>query len=61
MNRLTVLFAAALLTAPCALAQQDDPRIDAETGAEQTHYPPARPFDHLHMKLEMNIPDMGKA
>jgi aminopeptidase N len=45
----------------CQVLAQDDPRIDADTGAERAHYPPARPFDHLHMKLEMDIPDMGKA
>jgi aminopeptidase N len=39
----------------------DDPRVDPKTGAELAHYPPARPFDHLHMRLEIDIPDMEKA
>lgn len=36
----------------------DDPRIDETTGAEVANYPPPRHFDHLHLRLEMDIPDM---
>lgn len=44
--------------APAAGA--DDPRIDTATGRDKSNYPPDRHFDHLHMKLELDIPDMAK-
>ncbi|MFZ4573103.1 MAG: hypothetical protein ACOYN0_01820, partial [Phycisphaerales bacterium] len=34
-----------------------DPRIDEE-GREVAYWPPDRPFDHQHMRLELSIPDM---
>lgn len=57
---LAALAAAAF--APSAGAQPfglpDDPRIDADTGRDVSHWPHPRPFDHLHMRLEIDIPDM---
>jgi aminopeptidase N len=45
----------------CASAQaQQDPRIDPDTGRATAHYPPARHFDHLHVRLDIDIPDMSK-
>src|ERR1051326_7175681 len=55
---LPLFLAAGLLFAPGALA--DDPRVDPKTGRDQGNYPPPRHFDHLHMKLQIDIPDMGK-
>lgn len=51
------------LAAGLALVPQvraDDPRIDPVTGAERVNYPPDRHFDHIHMLLELDIPDMSK-
>lgn len=45
-----------------ASAQPSDPpdnRIDPTTGRERVVYPPPRHFDHLHMRLEIDIPDMA--
>jgi aminopeptidase N len=56
------------LSAACAIAglcvsslaiANDDPRVDNE-GRDMGNYPPPRHFDHLHMLLEIDIPDMGK-
>lgn len=56
-----ILAAAGLFATLPALAQnRDDPRIDQNTGAELANYPLPRHFDHLHMLLELDIPDMGK-
>jgi aminopeptidase N len=41
-------------------APKPDPRID-EDGREVAYWPPDRPFDHLHMRLELTIPDMQSA
>lgn len=38
---------------------QDDPRIDHATGRDLSNWPPACPFDHEHMRLEIDIPDMN--
>jgi aminopeptidase N len=43
-----------------ALGQGPDPRID-EAGRERAYWPPDRPFDHLHMRLELTIPTMEQA
>ncbi len=43
----------------CPAAALDDPRVDNQ-GRDMGNYPPPRHFDHLHMKLEVDIPDMGK-
>ncbi len=43
-----------------ALSTAQDTRIDAATGRDAGNYPPPRHFDHLHMRLEIDIPDMGK-
>jgi len=40
-----------------ALAQSDV-RFDPETGRDRHVWPPDRHFDHLHMMLEIDIPDM---
>ncbi len=37
-----------------------DPRIDPSTGRLIARFAPDRPFDHLHMRLEIDLPDMGK-
>jgi len=42
-------------------APAGDPRIEAGTGRRVAAWPPARPFDHLSMRLEIDIPDMGRA
>lgn len=39
----------------------DDPRIDPITGVSRANYPPPRHFDHLHMRLEIDVPDMRQA
>ncbi|MBL8764506.1 MAG: hypothetical protein JNM07_09595 [Phycisphaerae bacterium] len=62
-------FALAACVAACigasatsADARQDlDPRVDAETGRDRSNWPPDRLFDHLHMRLELDIADMGEA
>ncbi len=54
---LRIVLLLALILAPAARAQ--DPRIDPDTGADLAHYPPPRHFDHLHMSLAIDIPDMG--
>jgi aminopeptidase N len=35
--------------------------FDEDTGWDLAIYPPSRPFDHLHMRLELDIPDMREA
>lgn len=58
------LFAmAGLLALAGAVAAQptvDEPRIDAKTGRDVAVYAPDRLFDHLHMKLVVNIPTMSE-
>ncbi|MFN0132378.1 MAG: M1 family metallopeptidase, partial [Phycisphaerales bacterium] len=49
-----------LAAAVLALALLDDPRIDTATGSERAIYPHPRHFDHLHLRLELDIPDMTK-
>lgn len=50
----SVLFnCSGLLAAP-----QRDSRINAETGVDARVWPPDVLFDHVHMRLEMTIPDM---
>jgi aminopeptidase N len=51
-----VALAAVLNGLPAAAA---DGRIDGQTGREMAVYPPARHFDHRHMRLEIDIPDMS--
>ncbi len=48
------------LSSTAAMARLDDPRIDATTGRDVANYAPARHFDHLHMRLAIDIPDMEK-
>jgi aminopeptidase N len=47
--------------APVALAQKSDIRIDVKSGRSLAQYPPAVSFDHQHMKLAMDIPDVEVA
>lgn len=52
--------------APLGLAQNEpsadpDPRLDAQTGALKANWPPATPWDHLHMLLEVDFGDLSKA
>lgn len=55
-----------MLSAMTALAQEQQPEVDAkdpritDQGRERAYWPPDRPFDHLHMRLELTIPDMLK-
>src|SRR5436305_1385003 len=53
------LLAAAGLCATSLAQRSADPRID-DQGRDMGNYPPPRHFDHLHMRLEIDIPDMGK-
>jgi len=59
--RFLVVLASLVGLAPAVSAGgMDDPRVDPKTGAELMNYPPDRHFDHLHMLLELDIPDMSK-
>ena len=52
------IFALALAASP-GVAQVDS-RFDLESGRSTANYPPPRHFDHLHMLLEIDIPDMDE-
>lgn len=39
----------------------NDPRIDPATGRDLANWPLSPTFDHIHMKLDMNFPDMSQA
>lgn len=39
----------------------DDPRIDPASGRLIATWPKDRLFDHVHMRLELRFPDMGRA
>ncbi|MCH9058619.1 MAG: hypothetical protein IIB55_08330, partial [Planctomycetes bacterium] len=52
------IFALALAVSP-GVAQVDS-RFDLESGRSTANYPPPRHFDHLHMLLEIDIPDMDE-
>ncbi len=60
---MTSTIAAALalaLAGPIPLcAAESDPRID-ENGRDRAVYPPPRHFDHLHLKLAIDIPSMDE-
>lgn len=58
------IAAAMLLAAATASFGQNapaDPRIDPASGRQIALWPPDRPFDHLHMRLELDFPDMQQA
>lgn len=57
---LRVLCMVVVSVAASVAIAQTDPRIDAETGRDKANYPPHVHFDHLHMRLELTIPDMNK-
>ncbi|CAG0950252.1 aminopeptidase N [Phycisphaerales bacterium] len=57
---LPLLATLALSTAAPAQDDDPDPRIDLATMREAATWPPDRPFDHLHMRLEVDIPDINK-
>ncbi len=38
----------------------DDPRIDARSGRLLATWPKDRLFDHIHMRLDLNFPDISK-
>jgi len=44
-------------SAPSTPAQSDD-RFDREAGRDLRVWPPDRHFDHVHMRLEIDVPDM---
>jgi aminopeptidase N len=48
-----------VLSAGSAFASLD-PRIDPSSGRDIANYPPPRHFDHIHMRLAIDIPDMNK-
>lgn len=54
-----VVWTLSAIVASAAWAQVD-PRIDAETGRDLANYPPPLHFDHLHMRLELDIPTMSQ-
>lgn len=64
--RLCVMLAAMCVVSRPAFAQDQsavepaDARIDAATGRQNAVWPQDRLFDHIHMKLELDIPDIGK-
>jgi aminopeptidase N len=55
-----------MLSAVAAFAQEQPPEPEAKDpritdgGRERAFWPPDRPFDHLHMRLALTIPDMLK-
>lgn len=55
---LAALCLAALALTSAALAQGADPRTDPDTGRDRRIWPPDVLFDHRHMRLEVEIPDM---
>ncbi|RMH30348.1 MAG: hypothetical protein D6693_00660 [Planctomycetota bacterium] len=54
--RVVLLLAGLMLTT--ASAPADPLRVDPATGADRRHYPPDPQADFLHMRLEIDIPDM---
>lgn len=55
LRRTTLLLIA--LVSPAAAGQPQ--RIDAKTGRDLLNYPPPLHFDHLHIRLEIDIPSMS--
>lgn len=53
-------WVAALLATAGAALGQFDPRIEAGTGRDVRTWPPARHFDHIHLRLDITIPDMNR-
>lgn len=62
-SRLLAAVPVFVLTAAPVLAQEEapDPRIQADTGRLNANWPHDRHFDHLHMRLELDFPDMTRA
>lgn len=65
LYRQRVMLAALLACSGPAIAQDTaankaDPRIDAATGRQNAVWPQDRLFDHLHMTLALDIPDIAK-
>jgi aminopeptidase N len=58
--RLAAAMALVCGTFLTTVSHADDPRVDPETGREMANYAPPRHFDHLHMRLELDIPDMNE-
>jgi aminopeptidase N len=46
--------------APPAAKQTPAPAFDPLRGRDLQRFPPDRPWDHLHMRLEIDIPDLEK-
>lgn len=44
----------------CGALAQDDLRIEPDSGRLLANWPPPTPFDHLHMRLELDIPSMDE-
>ena len=60
MKTMWAALAAAVMLALGPAAYSQD-RVDSETGRDRAVYPPPRHFDHLHMRLEIDIPTMEEA
>ena len=58
MHLIQRILSASVLLVIGGIAAAGQPVIDATTGRAIANPPPARWFDHLHMKLELDIPDM---
>lgn len=59
--RIVLLFLALFLGSGVVPASaQLDPRVDLASGRHRANYPPPRHFDHLHMLLEIDFPDMNE-
>lgn len=62
MRRIVFLLSIQALLVVLAPAEGSPPesRIHAETGRERAVYPPSRHFEQIHMRLEIDIPDMSE-
>lgn len=64
-TRLGVIVLAVLVVWPAWLVVpalgQLDPRINSSTGRDRRVWPPDRNFDHIHLRLEIDIADMDEA
>ncbi|MDP1661526.1 MAG: M1 family aminopeptidase [Phycisphaerales bacterium] len=58
---LRLSFFSVLMALPITAPAQADPRIDDQTGRCLANYPPSVFFDHKHIKLTIDIPDIENA
>lgn len=57
-RRLLARVVTAAVALPAAVAAAQNGRIEPDTGRDLAHWPPPRHFDHIHMVLQLDIPDM---